>query len=191
MSRIEQHYGGPLDTIGDPFCETSKIQKTRLDWLMVAEVDQEYAGFLYWHLGRRPFFSPDVEIFAHIREVQVLEGFRGRGVGKKLVADSLQRLRSQGVQEVFLSTAETNHAARKMYEQLGFREFRKQIQYHLDLTQEWSSGISGVTMPIKEESSSSEKKGESARGNLSRGVDMKRSKSHPHTNLCQCELRRA
>ncbi len=69
---------------------------TRFDWLVVAEVDGEYAGFLYWHLGEKPFVAPEIERFAHVREVQVLEKFQGLGVGRKLIVYALDRLKASG-----------------------------------------------------------------------------------------------
>ena len=130
LPRIEQHYG-PLDNIGDPFCDVGKIQGLRFDWLLVAEVNGEYLGFLYWHIGKKPFFAPEVETFAHIREVQVLEGFQRQGVGRKLMAYAIDRLKALGIRDVFLATAETNDIARHLYESLGFREFRRQLHYRL------------------------------------------------------------
>ncbi len=130
LPNIERHYG-PLDNVGDPFCDTKRIPEVRLDWLIIAEVAGEYAGFLYWHLGEKPFFAPKIARFAHIREVQVLERIQGRGVGKKLMVYALGRLKALGVQDIFLATAETNDAARHLYESLGFTQFRKQIQYVL------------------------------------------------------------
>ena len=77
LPSIERHYG-PLDNVGDPFCDVTKIKEVRFDWLVIGEIASEYAGFLYWHLGGKPFFVPHVESFAHIREVQVLEKFQGQ-----------------------------------------------------------------------------------------------------------------
>ena len=82
LPSIERHYG-PLDDLGDPFCDVTKIQEVRFDWLLIGQIDGEYAGFLYWHLGEKPFFAPHVENFAHIREVQVLEKFQGQGIGNR------------------------------------------------------------------------------------------------------------
>ena len=82
LQSIERHYG-PLDNLGDPFCDVTKIQEVRFDWLLIGEIAGEYAGFLYWHLGEKPFFAPHVENFAHIREVQVLEKFQGQGIGNR------------------------------------------------------------------------------------------------------------
>lgn len=96
-------------------------------------MDGEYAGFLYWHLGRKPLFAPEIEKFAHIREIQVLEKFQGQGVGRKLMLYATDRLKALGTQEVFLATAENNDVARRLYESLGFKEFRKQIHYRLGI----------------------------------------------------------
>ena len=122
---------GPLDNVGDPFCDASQLTKIRYDWLLVAEVDGRYAGFLYWHVGKRPFFAPRVTRFAHIREVQVMKKFRRQGVGKKLTLSGLRRLKALGIRNVFLATAETNEVARRLYESLGFKEYRRQVHYHL------------------------------------------------------------
>ncbi len=130
LPNIERQYG-PLDNVGDPFCDTSKLTKIRYDHLLVAPVDGIYAGFLYWHIGKKPFFAPRVTRFAHIREVQVLKKFRRRGVGKKLTLNALHRLKALGIRNVFLATAETNKVARRLYESLGFKQYRRQVHYHL------------------------------------------------------------
>lgn len=130
LPNIERQYG-PLDNVGDPFCDTNRIRKVRFDWLLVAEVDGNYAGFLYWHVARKPFFAPRVTRFAHIREVQVMKKFRRQGVGKKLTLSALQRLRELGIRDVFLATTETNDIARRLYESLRFKEYRRLVHYHL------------------------------------------------------------
>ena len=132
MPNIQRQYG-PLDNMGDPFCDTSKLTKIRYDGLLVAEVDGRYAGFLYWHVGKKPFFAPRVTRFAHIREVQVLKKFRRQGVGKRLTLYALHRLNVIGVRNVFLATAETNKVARRLYEGLGFKEYMRQVHYHLTI----------------------------------------------------------
>ncbi len=119
LESIASHYG-PLDNLGDPFCQPSTTQKVRLEWLVIAEIGGEYAGFLYWHLGQKPFFAPEIARFAHIREVQVLEKFQGRGIGRKLVNHAIARLRALAVTDVFLSTAENNDAAKPCMKASGF-----------------------------------------------------------------------
>jgi len=130
LQHIKHHFG-VLDTIGDPFCDVTKIQNVRLDWMIVAEVDRKYAGFLYWHSGENPFFATEITKFAHIREIQVLDRFQRRGVGKELIRHALSKLRVLGIHDVFLSTTESNAVARHLYESFGFSPFRTQIQYSL------------------------------------------------------------
>ena len=130
LPNIERQYG-KLDNAGDPFCDTSKIRKLRYDRILVAEVEGRYAGFLYWHIGSKPFFAPRVTHFAHIREVQVLKTFRRQGIGKKLTVYALHRMKGLGIRHVFLATNETNKVARQLYESLGFNEYRRQLHYHL------------------------------------------------------------
>src|SRR5438046_2897757 len=81
LPSIERHYG-PLNNAGDSFCDIARMREVRFDWLLIAEVDGEYAGFLYWHLGKKPFFAHELANFAQIREVQVLKKFRGKGIGR-------------------------------------------------------------------------------------------------------------
>ena len=45
LPKIESHYGR-LDNSGDPFCDVNSTQGVRFDWLIIAEVAGEYAGFL-------------------------------------------------------------------------------------------------------------------------------------------------
>ncbi len=128
LQSVRAHYG-PIDNLGDPFCQPAITKKPRLDWLIIAEIGGQYAGFLYWHIGEKPFFAPEVAKFGHIRELQVLKKFQEQGVGRKLNENALVRLRNLGVTDVFLSTSETNDVAKHLYERVGFRQFRKQIQY--------------------------------------------------------------
>ena len=81
----------------------------------------------------RPFFAPQLERFAHIRQVQVPEKFQRIGVGRKLMVEAIERLKSEGVEQIVLATAESNTKARSLYEDLGFRESQKQVQYKLSL----------------------------------------------------------
>ena len=112
--------------MGDPFCDTSQPTRIVYDQLLVAEVEGRYAGFLYSHVGKRPFFAPRITRFAHIREVQVIRKFRGQGVGRKLTLYALHRLTALGIRNTFLPTVETHKAARGLYEGLGLNEYRKQ-----------------------------------------------------------------
>ena len=133
LSSIEADYGGPLDNVGDPFCDITQFKELRLDWILVAELQGVYAGFVYWHIGSRPFFAPLLDSFAHIRQVQVPEKFQGLGVGKNLMVEAIETMKNDGIEEIVLATAESNKKAQALYESLGFKEFRKQVHYKLPL----------------------------------------------------------
>lgn len=56
-----------------------------------------------------------------IHDVYVDPSFRGRGIAKRLVEDTVARLTAQGVPRVVLMTAWPNDGARALFESLGFR----------------------------------------------------------------------
>jgi ribosomal protein S18 acetylase RimI-like enzyme len=53
----------------------------------------------------------------------VLPEYRGRGIGRALVVEALERARTLGVQSVTLSVMTSQQEARRMYLALGFRPF--------------------------------------------------------------------
>jgi GNAT superfamily N-acetyltransferase len=79
---------------------------------------------------------------ASMRVLAVRPGSRTRGYGRLLVAECLRRARKLGVSKIYLYTGRFMHAARHLYESMGFardREFDRDpgpIAYHLDLGEE-------------------------------------------------------
>ncbi len=102
-----------------------------MEGLLVAEVEGEYAGFLYWFEGEKPWFDQDIGRYAHIEEVQVLRKHRGRGVGKRLLTSALNRLMASGVEAIYIDTTEGNDVARHLYEAAGFLPIFGTIHYKL------------------------------------------------------------
>jgi ribosomal protein S18 acetylase RimI-like enzyme len=131
LSLIVHHYG-PGDSPCDPFGDLTRLQAIPLDGLIVVEVDGQYAGFLYWFVGENPWFDPAVETYAHIVEMQVVEGYRGIGVGKKMLVHALEQLKQHAVEAVYIDTREDNEVARRLYESMGFRPFSCTIHYKLE-----------------------------------------------------------
>lgn len=108
--------------------------------LLVAEDAGELQGAVKFYpdaaqsgMGQWPEGSGAIRIFA------VRPGSRGRGYGIRLNREVLRRAREMGISTIFLYTGEFMHAARHIYEKLGFRrapEFDRQpgpIAYRLDL----------------------------------------------------------
>ncbi len=131
LSKVVNHYGSS-DTPWDPFGDLSKLQSIPLEGLLIAEVDNEYAGFLYWFAGENPWFAPGTKKFAYITEVHVVEKYQGQGVGRNLLVYAVEQLREKSIKPIFISATEDNAVARHLYEDVGFRPFSRSIHYKLE-----------------------------------------------------------
>jgi ribosomal protein S18 acetylase RimI-like enzyme len=56
-----------------------------------------------------------------LNDIIVDPGFRGHGVGRRLLEATLAELKSLGAPRVVLSTAQQNEAAQHLFENAGFR----------------------------------------------------------------------
>ena len=113
LTHIVAHYG-QSDSPWDPFADLAKLQNIPLDGLIVAEVEGSYAGFLYWFLGEKPWFDSNIERYAYITEVQVLERYQRQGVGRMLMSYALKCLKENNIQAVYIDTTEDNLAAQHL-----------------------------------------------------------------------------
>ncbi len=130
LPTIVNHYG-INSTPWDPFGNLEKLQEIPLKGLTIAEVDGDYAGFLYWFTGENPWFDPKTNRFAYITELHILEKYQGKGIGKKLLSYALTQLREIPV-TIFISATEDNVIAKHLYENAGFKPFSRSIHYKLD-----------------------------------------------------------
>jgi len=65
------------------------------------------------------------------------EGWRGHGLGRRLMAESLRRLRTQEVREVWLTVEPANDAAIKLYASLGFTRVEYGADYFGEDADRW------------------------------------------------------
>jgi ribosomal protein S18 acetylase RimI-like enzyme len=128
LTHIVRHYG-PGDSPWDPFADLAKLQTIPLEGLIVAEVQGQYAGFLYWFAGENPWFDPRIDRYAHIVEVQVVERYRGQGVGKSLLIYALEQITEKSIAAIYVDTTEDTAVARRLYESAGFHPFSRTIHY--------------------------------------------------------------
>jgi len=54
--------------------------------------------------------------------IGVIKGYRGKGIGTKLMKGTMKRLKENGVDKVTVSVFAPNKEARKFYEKLGFTQ---------------------------------------------------------------------
>jgi len=67
-----------------------------------------------------------------LHDVLVDPGHRGRGVGRRLLDETVSMLRARGARQIVLSTAERNEAAQRLFARLGFRPTMIEMTRELD-----------------------------------------------------------
>ncbi|HOV67838.1 MAG TPA: ribosomal protein S18-alanine N-acetyltransferase [Methanoregulaceae archaeon] len=87
------------------------------DFFFVASSGEALAGFLAGALE-----ETGVEVYGHICNFAVAPEFRGRGIGRRLVARAEQQFLVAGASAVQLEVRESNLAARAFYSRCGYRE---------------------------------------------------------------------
>ena len=90
---------------------------------IVAELDGQVIAYACAWIS---FNEADVANFA------VDENFRGRGIGKKLFAELLRRVKLRDVKAVTLEVRVSNIAAIKLYESFGLRSVGRRKGYYED-----------------------------------------------------------
>ena len=93
------------------------------DFLLVAKCGDRLVGFAYASFAR-VFPFEVAEFVGVVNDVYVVPKLRGRGIGKKLMGECLNRLKAGGVNTVRLTVLTDNIVAVKLYEKLGFRIYR-------------------------------------------------------------------
>ena len=86
-------------------------------WL-VAEEDGEVVGYAY----AAPFHPRAAYRWSVEASVYLAPSARGRGIGKQLVAELLERLKEMGFVNVFGGTALPNAASERLLESFGFKK---------------------------------------------------------------------
>ncbi|MDJ1135562.1 GNAT family N-acetyltransferase [Streptomyces iconiensis] len=117
--------GGLLD-LGedDPYLERLRDAADRAEHaeLLVAEgAGGTLLGSVTFVGDGGPYAERAEEGEAEFRMLGVRAGARGMGVGEALVAACLERARDKGFAGLVLSTQQRMHAARRLYERIGFQ----------------------------------------------------------------------
>ena len=92
---------------------------------LVAKINGELAGFVILQLEEQN----DRE-FGHIITLNVSSNFRRVGVAQKMMGEAEHLLRARGIVECRLEVRQDNHAAIKLYKQLGYVEIGVLDRYY-------------------------------------------------------------
>lgn len=103
----------------------------RFACLLIATESGQPIGFLAGRVrALPPQFGGDLSGF--ISEVFVLDAWRGKGIGHRLMDQAMQWFRVQGVRRVELQVLSGNHAAREAYRGWGWTEELVQMVFEMD-----------------------------------------------------------
>lgn len=129
---IVSHYGPDGDSPLNPFSSIERIRCLPIDNFLIAEVDQKYAGFLFWFSGNEPLHDFNVSKYGYISEVKVVEEYYGKNVGLALLYEVFRRMEEAGLYTIYTYVNDNNRALVKLYEQLNFTTYS--TTKHLRLT---------------------------------------------------------
>lgn len=87
----------------------------------ILDCDGDVAGYTILSVGADE---------AHILNLCVAPDFRGRGVGRRLLAHVVEISDAAGVGCVYLEVRPSNHAARRLYREAGFCEVGRRHNYY-------------------------------------------------------------
>ena len=89
--------------------------------VLVAEADGLIVGYVLF--GERKSHLKSSYRRGVIHDLYVRPGWRGKGLGKRLLEGALDRMRTWGLDIATVSVATTNRAALSLYRKLGFEDF--------------------------------------------------------------------
>lgn len=69
---------------------------------------------------------------AHITNIAVHPAFRGRGIGRRILRELIKRAALRGATKMTLEVRPSNLIARKLYQDLGFKEKGVRKRYYQD-----------------------------------------------------------
>lgn len=123
MFEIE-HFVVPSESNGDKWVNFVRESLAGgRSFLLVAKCKDILVGFAYASVPRD--FPLEVsELAGVINDVYVLPEFRGRGIGKKLVVECLNKIGATGTTAVRITVLTENKAAIRLYEKLDFKVCR-------------------------------------------------------------------
>ncbi|MCM1991888.1 GNAT family N-acetyltransferase [Oceanirhabdus seepicola] len=92
----------------------------------------EYKGNIVGLIIARVMKTPDISIFkprqfGWIENLIVQDSSRGLGIGKKLMDEAENWLKSRGIEEIELNVYDFNKAAIALYEKLGYIDLSKKM----------------------------------------------------------------
>jgi ribosomal protein S18 acetylase RimI-like enzyme len=127
--------GAQRERVDDPLPESygrafAAIERDANNELRVAELDGQVVGVL--QITFLPSLTYQGSWRAQIEGVRTARSVRGRGVGRGLVDNAIERARAAGCRLIQLTTDKARPDALRFYEALGFRASHEGMKRSLD-----------------------------------------------------------
>ena len=125
---IDQMIEGRYGSIGGSDWRSRKAKHVDQDaardpeGIFVAEIDGIAVGYVSSWMDR------DVGM-GYVPNIAVANGYRGQGIGRKLLEHVMEALRLQGMSHVRIETLVGNSIGEHLYTSLGFEEITRQIHF--------------------------------------------------------------
>ena len=136
---VQQHHDfdgrrflAPTGRTPDHYAEFLGSQLDDPDVLvLVAEQDGRVIGYTFSAMEGYDYTSLRGPA-ALLHDVLVEPAHRRRGVGRRLLDETLSMLRAKGARQIVLSTADRNESAQKLFTRMGFRRTMIEMTRELD-----------------------------------------------------------
>ena len=99
-------------------------------YIFVAIEDNKIVGFITGEIFKKKAWY-NVQL-GEINNIFVLEEYRQKGIGKKLVKTMIDTFKQEGITNIDLYTFGNNIDAIKFYEKIGFKKYNVQMLYEKD-----------------------------------------------------------
>ena len=95
-------------------------------YIFVAEIDGEIVGYVTsWTDGAAGI--------GHIPNIAVAAGYRGQGIGRRLIEHALGHFRGMGMTHARIETLADNEVGYHLYTSMGFQELARQVHFIMPL----------------------------------------------------------
>lgn len=97
--------------------------------MLVAKDGNKVVGMIAWFVEKEIEF--DIP-YAYISDIVVTKEYRGQGIGKLLLNQVIENIKSKGYKRVHIGVLLANTETKNLYNKLGFSDYSVEMVKHID-----------------------------------------------------------